>query len=43
MARALSTKNNVRSRHIEGDINENHEQKRKSEKPRFFGQNKLLF
>jgi hypothetical protein len=34
------------SGHIEGDIMQNHEQKRtvkKSEKPRFYGQNKLLF
>jgi hypothetical protein len=31
--------------HIEGDVMENHEQKRKvekSEKPRFYGQNKLF-
>jgi hypothetical protein len=31
-----------RSGHIEGDIMQNHEQK-KSEKPRFYGQNKLFF
>jgi hypothetical protein len=34
-----------RSGHIEGDIMLNHEQKRevkKSEKPRFYGQNKLF-
>jgi hypothetical protein len=34
-----------RSSHIEGDIMQNHKQKRKvkrSEKPRFYGQNKLL-
>jgi hypothetical protein len=34
-----------RNGHIEGDIMQNHEQKRKvekSEKPRFYGQNKLL-
>jgi hypothetical protein len=33
------------SSHIEGDIMQNHEQKKKvkkSEKPRFYGQNKLL-
>jgi hypothetical protein len=33
------------SNQIEGDIMQNHEQKRKvrkSEKPRFYGQNKLL-
>jgi hypothetical protein len=29
--------------HIEGDIMQNHEQKKKSEKPRFYGQNKLFF
>jgi hypothetical protein len=35
-----------RSGHIEGDIMQNHEQKKKSEKsekPRFYGQNKLFF
>jgi hypothetical protein len=35
-----------RSSHIEGDVMENHEQKKKvkkSEKPRFYGQNKLFF
>jgi hypothetical protein len=35
-----------RSSHIEGDIMQNHEQKtkvKKSEKPRFYGQNKLFF
>jgi hypothetical protein len=35
-----------RSGHIEGDIMQNHEQKEKvkrSEKPRFYGQNKLHF
>jgi hypothetical protein len=34
-----------RSGHIEGDIMQNHEQKKKvkkSKKPRFYGQNKLL-
>jgi hypothetical protein len=32
--------------HIEGDIMQNHEQKKKvkkSEKPRFYGQNKVFF
>jgi hypothetical protein len=35
-----------RSGHIEGDIIQNHDQKKKvkkSEKPRFYGQNKLFF
>jgi hypothetical protein len=35
-----------RSSHIEGDIMQNQEQKKrvkKSEKPRFYGQNKLFF
>jgi hypothetical protein len=35
-----------RSSHIEGDVMQNHEQKKrvkKSEKPRFYGQNKLFF
>jgi hypothetical protein len=35
-----------RSGHIEGDVMQNHEQKKKvkkSEKPRFYGQNKLFF
>jgi hypothetical protein len=34
-----------RSGHIEGDVMQNHEQKKKvkkSEKPRFYGQNKLF-
>jgi hypothetical protein len=34
------------SSHIEGDVMQNHEQKKKvkkSEKPRFYGQNKLFF
>jgi hypothetical protein len=34
------------SGHIEGDVMQNHEQKKKvnkSEKPRFYGQNKLFF
>jgi hypothetical protein len=26
-----------------GDVMQNHEQKKKSEKPRFYGQNKLFF
>jgi hypothetical protein len=41
----LKTSHLDRSGHIEGDIMQNHEQKekvKKSEKPRFYGQNKLL-
>jgi hypothetical protein len=40
------TSHSNRSSHIEGDIMQNHEQKkkvRKSEKPRFYGPNKLFF
>jgi hypothetical protein len=40
------TSHSDRSSHIEGDIMQNHEQKRKvkkSEKPRFYGQIKLFF
>jgi hypothetical protein len=39
------TSHSDRSGHIEGDIMQNHEQKKKvkkSEKPRFYGQNKLF-
>jgi hypothetical protein len=39
------TSHSDRSRHIEGDVMRNHEQKKKvekSEKPRFYGQNKLF-
>jgi hypothetical protein len=38
----IETSHLDRSGHIEGDINENHEQKKKSEKQRYLGQNKLL-
>jgi hypothetical protein len=40
------TSHSDHSNHIEGDIMQNHEQKKivkKSENPRFYGQNKLLF
>jgi hypothetical protein len=40
------TSNSDCSGHIEGDVMQNHEQKKKvkrSEKPRFYGQNKLFF
>jgi hypothetical protein len=40
------TSHSDRSSHIEGDVMQNHEQKKevkKSEKPRFYGQNKLFF
>jgi hypothetical protein len=39
------TSHSDRSGHIEGDIMQNHEQKKseKSEKPRFYKQNKLFF
>jgi hypothetical protein len=40
------TSHSDRSGHIEGGIMQNHEQKKKvkkSEKPRFYGQNKLFF
>jgi hypothetical protein len=40
------TSHSDRSGHIEGDVMQNHEQKKKvkkSEKPRFYGQNKLFF
>jgi hypothetical protein len=40
------TSHSDRSGHIEGDIMQNHEQKKKvkkSEKPRSYGQNKLFF
>jgi hypothetical protein len=41
----IKTSHSDRSGHIKGDIMQNYEQKeklRKSEKPRFYGQNKLL-
>jgi hypothetical protein len=37
------TSHSDRSGHIEGDIMQIHEQKRKSEKPKFYEQNKLFF
>jgi hypothetical protein len=37
------TSHSDRSGHIEGDVMRNHEQKKKSEKPSFYGQNKLFF
>jgi hypothetical protein len=40
------TSHSDRSGHIEGDVTQNHVQKKKvkkSEKPRFYGQNKLFF
>jgi hypothetical protein len=37
------TSHSNRSGHIEGDVMQNNEQKRRSEKARFYGQNKLFF
>jgi hypothetical protein len=38
----LKTSHSDHSSHIEGDVMQNHE-KRRSEKPSFYGQNKLFF
>jgi hypothetical protein len=46
LAKKSKTSHLDRSGYIEGDVMQNHEQKRKvkkSEKPRFYGQNKLFF
>jgi hypothetical protein len=46
LERKSKTSHSDRSSHIEDDIMQNHEQKKKvkkSEKPRFYGRNKLFF
>jgi hypothetical protein len=41
----IKTSHSDRNGHIEGDVMQNHDKKKvkKSEKPRFYGQNKLFF
>jgi hypothetical protein len=46
LEKEFKTLHSDHSGHIEGDVTKNHEQKKKvkkSEKPRFYGQNKLFF